>query len=221
MKPALSKFESELVCWRSSSRKQKQHLDLPVISMCLLRLLCLASSQGTWKYCTQERNHFYSFMNKENTLLACCKRGMYPFNRNPLDDPEVLRSAPDNVWLEQTMVLQCRGITHKAILPSKTNLLELGLGHSAGSVNATESLAQTLHNLNHVNATTANIFKLAELAKNTAVGRMRHNMHGSTVKPKEYQRRYKSAPRLTSNVIFGAGDGILGKYARDNAWKSG
>ena len=32
-----------------------------------------------------------SFMNKENTLLACCKRGMYPFNRNPLDDPEVLR----------------------------------------------------------------------------------------------------------------------------------
>ena len=46
-------------------------------------------------------------------------------------------------------------------------------------------------------------------------------MHASTVMPEEYQRRYKSAPRLTSNVIFGAGDGILGKYARDNAWKSG
>jgi hypothetical protein len=46
---------------------------------------------------------------------------------------------------------------------------------------------------------------------------MRHNMHASTVTPKEYQRRYKPAPRLPSNVIFGAGDGILGKYARDNA----
>jgi hypothetical protein len=33
-----------------------------------------------------------SFMKKENTLSAYCKGGMYPFNRNKLDDPEVLRS---------------------------------------------------------------------------------------------------------------------------------
>jgi hypothetical protein len=159
-----------------------------------------------------------SFMNKEKILLVCCKRGIYPFNRNPLDDPEVIRSAPDNVWLERTVVLQCRGTTHKAILPSETNLLDLGSVHLAGGVNnATESLAQTLHDLNHMNATTANIFKLAELAKNTAVRRMRHNTHASTVTSKEYQRRYKSAPRLTSNVIFGADDGILGKYARDDS----
>jgi hypothetical protein len=130
-----------------------------------------------------------SIMNKENSLSECCKGGMYPFNRNPLDDPEVLRSAPDNVRLERTVVLQRRGITHKTILPSEISLLELGSGHLAGGVNATESLAQTLHDLNHMNATTANIFKLAELAKNTAMGRMRHNMHASTVTPKEYQRR--------------------------------
>jgi hypothetical protein len=47
---------------------------------------------------------------------------------------------------------------------------------------------------------------------------MRHNMHASTVMPEEYQRRYKSAPRLTSNVIFGTGDGIFSEYARDNAF---
>ena len=87
----------------------------------------------------------------------------------------------------------------------------------AGGVNATEGLAQTLHDLNHMNATTANIFKLAELAKNTAVGRMRHNLQDSAVTPEEFQRRYMAAPRLTSNVIFGAGDGILGDYARDDA----
>jgi hypothetical protein len=86
----------------------------------------------------------------------------------------------------------------------------------AGGVNATEGLAQTLHDLNHMNATTANIFKLAELAKNTAVGRMRHNLQDSAVTPVEFQRRYMAASRLTFNVIFGAGDGILGDYARDD-----
>ena len=64
-----------------------------------------------------------SFMRVDNTISACCKRGMYPFNRNPLDDPEVLRSAPDNVRLEQIVVLQCQGITHDAIPQSETNLL--------------------------------------------------------------------------------------------------
>jgi hypothetical protein len=51
---------------------------------------------------------------------------------------------------------------------------------------------------------------------------MRHNMQASAVMTKEYQMRYKSAPRITSNVIFGTGDGILGEYARDEAicrWK--
>ena len=121
-----------------------------------------------------------SFMSIDNTLSACCKRGMYPFNRNPLDDPEVLRSAPDNVRLERIVVLQRRGITHDAIPLSEANLLEIGSGHLAGGVNATEGLAQTLHDLNHMNATTANIFKLSELAKNTAVGRMRHNLLDSS-----------------------------------------
>jgi hypothetical protein len=64
-------------------------------------------------------------------------------------------------------------------LLSEKNLLELGLDHLAGGVNATESLAQTLHDFNHMNTTTANSFKLVELAKYTATGRMRHNIHAS------------------------------------------
>ncbi len=157
------------------------------------------------------------FMSVENKFLACCKRGMYPFNINPLDNPEVLRSAHDNVWLKRNVVLQRRGITHDAIPQSETNLLEIGSGHLAGGVNATEGLAQTMQDLNHMNATTANIFKLAELAKTTAAWRMRHNLQDSALTPKEFQRRYMAAPRLTFNVIFGTGDGILGDYARDNA----
>jgi hypothetical protein len=44
----------------------------------------------------------------------------------------------------------------------------------------------------------------------------KHNMQASAVTPEECQRRFKSAPRLTSNVIFGAGDRTFGKHARDD-----
>ena len=53
-----------------------------------------------------------SFMNVENTLSALSRRGIYPFNRNILMDPQILATAPEDVRQERTEVLRRRGITH-------------------------------------------------------------------------------------------------------------
>ena len=53
-----------------------------------------------------------SFMNVKNTLSALSRRGMYPFNRNILMDPQILATAPEDVRQERTEVLRRRGITH-------------------------------------------------------------------------------------------------------------
>jgi len=102
-------------------------------------------------------------------------------------------------------------------LSTETNLLDVGSGLIAGGANATEALAKTLHDLNHNNPTATNIFKLVQTAHNTAIGRMQHNTSHESVTVEELKKRYKSAPRLTKNVIFGSGDGMLGEYARDEA----
>ena len=54
-----------------------------------------------------------SFMNVKNTLSALSRRGWYPYKRRPLMDPQILISAPEEVWQERTDVLCSRGITHK------------------------------------------------------------------------------------------------------------
>jgi hypothetical protein len=53
-----------------------------------------------------------SFMNVKNTLSALSRRGIYPFNRNPLMDPQILATAPEEVRQERTEVLRKRGVTH-------------------------------------------------------------------------------------------------------------
>jgi hypothetical protein len=45
------------------------------------------------------------FMNVRYSLLALSHRGMYPLNRNPLMDPEILATVPDDVRHERTAVL--------------------------------------------------------------------------------------------------------------------
>ena len=50
-----------------------------------------------------------SFMNVRFNLSALSRRGMYPFNRNPLMDSEILATAPDDVHHERTDVLHMRG----------------------------------------------------------------------------------------------------------------
>ena len=53
-----------------------------------------------------------SFMNVENTLSALSRRGIYPFNRNILMDPQILATAPEDVRLARTELLRKRGVTH-------------------------------------------------------------------------------------------------------------
>jgi len=102
-------------------------------------------------------------------------------------------------------------------LQTETNLLDVGSGLLAGGADAAEEFANTLLDLNHNNATANSILKLAQTASNTAAMRMQHNTSQQTVSTEELKARYKQASRLTSNVIFGSGDGTLGPYARDEA----
>jgi hypothetical protein len=50
-----------------------------------------------------------SFMNVRCTLLALSHRGMYPFNKNPLMDSEILAMAPDDAHHERTAMLCMQG----------------------------------------------------------------------------------------------------------------
>ena len=102
-------------------------------------------------------------------------------------------------------------------MSTETNLLDVGSGLIAGGADATEALAETLHDLDHNNPTAANLFKLTQSAHNMASGRMQHNTSHESFTVKELNKRYKSAKRLTSNVMFVSGDGMLGEYARDEA----
>lgn len=188
-----------------------------------------------------------SFMNVRFTLSALSHRGMYPFNRNPLMDSEILAMAPDDVHHERTDVLHMRGdvlgectvdthcvlffttnfvhspfsfgccIFEGALLipPMEANQLENGSGHLAGGVDAAEDFSKTLHDLNHNNPTTAILFKLVQNARDLEAGRMNHNLQSSAPSVEEMQQRYKDVPWITAGAIFGAGDGILGEYARD------
>ena len=95
--------------------------------------------------------------------------------------------------------------------------MDVGSGLIAGGADATEALSKTLHDLDHNNPTATNLFKLAQTAHNIAAGRMQHTISHESVAVEELKKRYKSARRLTSNVIFGSVDGMLGEYARDEA----
>ena len=50
-----------------------------------------------------------SFMNGRYIISALSHRGMYPFNRNPLMDSEILSTAPDDVRHERTARLCMQG----------------------------------------------------------------------------------------------------------------
>ena len=102
-------------------------------------------------------------------------------------------------------------------MQTETNLLDVGSGLLAGGADAAEELAKTVFDLNHNNATANAILKLAQTASKQAAGRMQHNTSQEAVSVEELEKRYKQAPRLTSNVIFGSGDGILGPSARNEA----
>ena len=91
----------------------------------------------------------------------------------------------------------------------EANLLENGSEHLAGGADAAEYISQTLHNLNHINPTTANLFKLAQNACDLEAGRINHNLQSSAPSVEELQQRYKDAPRITAGVIFCSGDALV------------
>ena len=95
--------------------------------------------------------------------------------------------------------------------------MDVGSGLIAGGAGATEALVETLHDLDHNNPTARNLFKLAQTDHKITTGRMQNNRSQESVTVKELKKSYKSAQQLTSNTIFGSGDGMLGKYAGDEA----
>jgi hypothetical protein len=133
-------------------------------------------------------------------------------------DPEILPMAPDDIRQERTAVLRMRGDasgectldTHRVIYvtnhffhspflccvfegsllipPMEANLLENGSECLAGGADAAEYICQTLHNLNHINPTTANLFKLAQNAHGLEAGRMNHNLQSRALQWKSYSR---------------------------------
>jgi hypothetical protein len=93
-----------------------------------------------------------SFMREEYGRKALVLRGWCPYNRNALDHPQILASAPQNIQTERTRVLNSRGADcsiAQFIPPQQQNLLECGSGELAGGVTASEELLEVIESLNY------------------------------------------------------------------------
>ena len=58
-----------------------------------------------------------SFMNSAYAEATLAHRGFRPFNRNPLDVPSILRTAPEETQRERAIVLRSRGIDNPLAAP--------------------------------------------------------------------------------------------------------
>jgi hypothetical protein len=83
-----------------------------------------------------------SFMNVQHSQSALQHRGWNPFNKNSLDCPQILVTAPEDVQKESDTILRSRGITPNAstrnVLYSQQNLLEAGSGRLTGGADAAQ-----------------------------------------------------------------------------------
>jgi hypothetical protein len=83
-----------------------------------------------------------SFMNVQHSQSALQHRGWNPFNKNSLDCPQILVTAPEDVQKESDTILRSRGITPNAstriVLYSKQNLLKAGSGRLTGGADAAQ-----------------------------------------------------------------------------------
>ena len=83
-----------------------------------------------------------SFMNVQHSQSALQHRGWNPFNKNSLDCPQILVTAPEDVQKESDTILLSRGITPNAstrnVLYSQQNLLEAGSGRLTGGADAAQ-----------------------------------------------------------------------------------
>ena len=162
-----------------------------------------------------------SFMRKDIGRRTNAHRGWNPFNRNTLDHPQILASAPEDVQQERKRVLASRGIntaSNTYVPPSQLNLLETGSGQLAGGASAIQELARVTETLNFNGNTASDIMTLAQNNKNKSNGRREHMAGdaaaGNKVPLEELKRRYKEGT-LTTGKVFGKGDGQLGPVVRD------
>ena len=115
-----------------------------------------------------------SFMNRAYAQAALARRGWSPFNRATLNEPEILKTATEQVQKERDAVLRCRGINDPLAAPpppTQRDLLTTGSGFLAGGAAAANNLQQSAADLDYLGFTASSIMTLAEAAKNKNDGR--------------------------------------------------
>lgn len=155
-----------------------------------------------------------SFMRRDLTLKALSLRGWYPYNRNTLNDSEILQTAPEEFRKGRTSILKSRfeisGDSNVVVPPTEANLLENGSGRLAGGVAASEGFARTMHDLNLNCPNAMGIVDMASKHNKQVAGRLKHMQESSTnLSHDELQQRYKEAGRCSSGVVFANGEGAL------------
>ena len=119
-----------------------------------------------------------SFMISAYAEAALARRGFSPFNRNPLDAPVILRTAPAYIQQERDIVLRSLGINNPLAAPpqpTQRDLLTTGYGRFAGGATAADELQQSAAELNYTGFTARGIMTLTQNARIKNNGR-RANM---------------------------------------------
>ncbi len=165
-----------------------------------------------------------SFMNSQYSSAALLHRGWNPYNRNSLDNVQILVTAPEAVQNECNIVLWGCGKTHNAsvhittlTLYSKQNLFEVGSGHLAGGADAAQQITETANSLNVSGLTASGIMSLMQEnnQKNNA-RRLHHECQATELSSAdELRKQYKDSQFLTAGQVFGLGNGRLGKEVHD------
>ena len=159
-----------------------------------------------------------SFMNTAYAEAALARRGQNPYNRAPLDHPQILSTAPKAVQQERTKILQSRGINTGVEMtapPTQRDLLSTGSGRLAGGVAAAGAVQQSIEELDHTGQTAGDLLKLMQDAKNKTEGRRRNTDTNPVLTRDELNKRYAPHKRFTTGVVFGQGDAYLGPEVRD------
>jgi hypothetical protein len=152
-----------------------------------------------------------SFSNIDNAKKVLSLIGLNPFNRNCLDHPRVLETAPAEVRENRVRVMESRGITYSSN-PSQlpASMMDLAASGSGRLVDSA-AIATAAETLNHSGTTTQNIMKLTNQADARNAGRERSNAEETT----DLASVFKKARRMTANIVFGHGNSRLGVEARD------
>ena len=159
-----------------------------------------------------------SFMNTAYAEAALARMGQNPYNRAPLDHPQILSTAPKAIQQERTKILKSRGINtgvEMAALPTQRDLFSAGSGRLAGGVAAAGAVQQSIEELNHTGQTLGDLLKLMQDAKNKTEGRRRNTDTNPVLTKDELDKRYSQHKRFTTGVVFGQGDAYVGPGVRD------